>query len=406
MRVGIAGGGLGGLAAALFLLRAGVEDVRVFEQQSALQEIGAGIQIAPNAVRLLQRLGLSDALLAVAVPFEVPWEFRRWEDGRVLFSQARYEARRASARRTSPSTARPAAGARRRAAGGRGLARPARQRRRRRRVRLRGRLRRAAFDAVIGADGIHSVVRAAIVGDESPEFTGLAAYRALVPAERGAGVRAPAGLLDLARAAQALRALPGLGRRAGQPRHREPGGRLARGVVDGAGEVADFLAEYEGWDERVVSLIAAARETKRYAFYAREPVTRWVAGRVALLGDAAHPMLPFFAQGAGQAIEDGAVLAGCLARALGCPGGAAALRVAARRARDARAADERRAPRAPPHARRPGAARARRGARRRRTRSATTSGSTGSTSRPSCARRPSRMRRPPAFNYSQERRWS
>ena len=93
MRVGIAGGGLGGLAAALFLLRAGVEDVRVFEQQSALQEIGAGIQIAPNAVRLLQRLGLSDALLEVAVPFEVPWEFRRWQDGRVLFSMAYDEQR-------------------------------------------------------------------------------------------------------------------------------------------------------------------------------------------------------------------------------------------------------------------------------------------------------------------------
>ena len=69
------------------------------------------------------------------------------------------------------------------------------------------------------------------------------------------------------------------------------------------------------------SLIAAAQETKRYAFYAREPVTRWVSGRVALLGDAAHPMLPFFAQGAGQAIEDGAVLAGCLARASDVPEG-------------------------------------------------------------------------------------
>ena len=62
----------------------------------------------------------------------------------------------------------------------------------------------------------------------------------------------------------------------------------------------------------MLALIAAATQTKRYAFYEREPVARWVAGRVAILGDAAHPMLPFFAQGAGQAIEDGAVLAGCL----------------------------------------------------------------------------------------------
>src|SRR4051794_41513498 len=88
MRVAIAGGGLGGLSAALFLLRAGVREVRVFEQQRALQEIGAGIQVAPNAVRLLQRLGVGDALTAVGVPFEVAWEFRRWQDGRVLFSQS------------------------------------------------------------------------------------------------------------------------------------------------------------------------------------------------------------------------------------------------------------------------------------------------------------------------------
>src|SRR4029078_12257755 len=74
-------------SAALFLLRAGVREVRVFERQRSLAEIGAGIQIAPNAVRLLQRLGLGEALSDVAVPFEVAWEFRRWEDGRVLFSQ-------------------------------------------------------------------------------------------------------------------------------------------------------------------------------------------------------------------------------------------------------------------------------------------------------------------------------
>ena len=84
------------------------------------------------------------------------------------------------------------------------------------------------------------------------------------------------------------------------------------------GTVEDFLEEFSGLGEPVRQLIGAATQTKRYAFYAREPVQRWVAGRVAILGDAAHPMLPFFAQGAGQAIEDGAVLAGC--RAASRPG--------------------------------------------------------------------------------------
>src|SRR3954469_7793987 len=85
-RVGIVGGGLGGLSAALFLTRAGV-DVSVSERQPALEEIGAGIQIAPNAVRILRRVGVGDALDAVGVPLEIAWEFRRWQDGSVLFAQ-------------------------------------------------------------------------------------------------------------------------------------------------------------------------------------------------------------------------------------------------------------------------------------------------------------------------------
>ena len=216
---------------------------------------------------------------------------------------------------------------------------------------------------MIGADGIHSVVRAAILGDDSPEFTGLAAYRALVPAEEAPEfARRPVCSIWLGPRKHFVH-YPVSGGAQVNLVTANPAGDWREESWTAPGEVADFLAEYEGWDEGVVALIAAARETKRYAFYAREPVTRWVSGRVALLGDAAHPMLPFFAQGAGQAIEDGAVLAGCLAGGVRRAGGPSALRDAARRARDARAADERRAPRASPHARRSRAARARRGAR-------------------------------------------
>jgi salicylate hydroxylase len=310
MRVGIAGGGLGGLAAALFLLRAGVREVRVFEHQAQLQEIGAGIQIAPNAFRLLQRLGLGDALLKVGVPFEVPWEFRRWQDGRVLFEMAydpaRYGAPYLAIHRADLLQVLADALPEGVVELGRhvsGVDGPAL-------VFADGA--RCAFDAIVGADGIHSVVRASIVGDEAPEFTGLAAYRALVPADEAPEfARRPVCSIWLGPGRHFVH-YPVSGGGQVNLVTANPAGDWREESWTAPGEVADFLAEFDGWDPGVVSLIAAARETRRYAFYAREPITRWVSGRVALLGDAAHPMLPFFAQGAGQAIEDGAVLAGCL----------------------------------------------------------------------------------------------
>src|SRR5690606_1317231 len=86
MRIAVIGAGIGGMAAARFLLREGV-DVTVFEQAPALGEVGAGIQVGPNAVRLLHRLGLAEQLRKTAVVPEFAWVFRRWDDGRVLFRQ-------------------------------------------------------------------------------------------------------------------------------------------------------------------------------------------------------------------------------------------------------------------------------------------------------------------------------
>src|SRR5215510_13219675 len=92
--IAIVGGGIGGLAAALFMRRAGIE-ATVYEQAPALREVGAGLVVPPNMVRPLQRLGLGDALERVAVRLEAAWEFRRWQDGRVLFEQPMGEACRA-----------------------------------------------------------------------------------------------------------------------------------------------------------------------------------------------------------------------------------------------------------------------------------------------------------------------
>ncbi|MGW8270976.1 MAG: FAD-dependent monooxygenase [Burkholderiales bacterium] len=320
LRIAIVGGGLGGLAAALFLRRAGLE-ATVYEQSSALREVGAGIVVAPNMVRPLATLGLAERLPEFAVQLDAAWEFRRWQDGRVLSVQPMgeecvrlygthcYVAHRADLLALLQA-ALPA-----------GMLQLDR-----RCIAVRDATDAAEVvfadgngsetvvqaDVVIGADGIHSVVRPVIAPSIEARFSGLCAFRCLVPA----GDAPPMAL----RAVQTLWLGPG--------RHfvHYPisGGRLVNVVAivpagdwrteswtaDGA--IADLRAEFAGWDARVLQLVDAATETKRWALYDRTPLARWHGGRVCLLGDAAHAMLPFFAQGAAQAIEDAVVLAGCL----------------------------------------------------------------------------------------------
>ena len=320
MRIAIVGGGLGGLAAALFLREAGFA-ATVYEQATELREVGAGIVVSPNMVRPLRALGLADKLPAFAIRLEAAWEFRRWEDGRVLAVQAMgeacerlYGAHCYVAHRGDLLTlfrqALPA-----------GMLRldhrciEVGQDEREAELALAsraGRKTKVTADAVIGADGIHSIVRTALAPTIDARFSGLCAFRCLVPAGK-----APQMAL---RPVQTLWLGPG--------RHfvHYPicGGRLVNVVAivpAGAwrteswtadGEIPDLLAEFEGWDDRVRRLIVSASSTKRWAMYDRDPLERWSAGRISLLGDAAHAMLPFFAQGAAQAIEDAFVLAACL----------------------------------------------------------------------------------------------
>jgi 2-polyprenyl-6-methoxyphenol hydroxylase-like FAD-dependent oxidoreductase len=322
LRIAIVGGGIGGLAAALFLRRAGLDAV-VYEQAAELHPVGAGIVVAPNMVRLLQKLG-GIAALPGFVRLEAAWEFRRWADGRVLsvqpmgdaceqlYGAACYVAHRADLlamlQRALPGDP-PRLDHRLMA-----LAQDAHE------VALTfasrdGRLHQISADVVIGADGIHSVVRQAIGPEVGARFSGLCAFRCLVPA---------ADAPDLAlRPVQTLWLGPG--------RHfvHYPisGGRLVNVVAfvpagdwrteswTADGDIADLRAEFAGWDAALRRLLAPATHTKRWAIFDREPLARWTVGRVSLLGDAAHAMLPFFAQGAAQAVEDAAVLAGCLAAA-------------------------------------------------------------------------------------------
>jgi salicylate hydroxylase len=317
MRVVVVGGGLAGLGAAAFLLRAGVDDVRVFERSPALGEIGAGIQVPPNAVRLMHRLGIREALDRAGVRMETGWDMRRWEDGRVLFSQdlgsaceerfgaPYYVAHRAglleALRAVLPEgvvqlghrcvgVEQDGDEARMMFAGGETV----------------------AADVVIGADGIHSVVRDAVTTPSPPTFSGTAAYRCLIPARDADPMALEPGFKVWMGPGRHLVHYPVSGGREVNVVGIVPAGEwrteswISEGTVDG------FRAAYAGWAPQVQALLDRAPSAYLYALYDREPLQRIVRGRVALVGDAAHPMLPFLAQGAAQAFEDGAALALCL----------------------------------------------------------------------------------------------
>jgi salicylate hydroxylase len=315
VQIGVVGGGIGGLAAALSLLRHGF-DVHVYEQARELSEVGAGIQVSPNASRVLHGLGLADDLAAMGVR-PLAWHQRRWDDGRTLlrtplfdavvdaFGFPHYQMHRADLLST--------------------LARslpPDRVHVGHRFVRLDddGTRVHAEFengarievDALVGADGIHSAVRSASFGPESPRFTGCVAYRGLIPAERLAE-------LEIEVTAQIW-----MGPGKHFVHYYVQNRRLLNFVAiveqdswtkeswTDRGEVADAIAAFEGWHPQVRSILEAVDETFIWALFDRAPLERWSRGRVTLLGDACHPMLPFMAQGAAQAIEDGATLAACL----------------------------------------------------------------------------------------------
>jgi len=320
LRIAIVGAGIGGLAAALMLRRVGL-NVTIYEQAAELAEVGAGIVVAPNMVRLLDQLGLGDELAAFAVRLEAAWEFRRWRDGRVLFVQPmgdecerRYGAHCYVAHRAD------LVGMLRRALP-RELVRLDHRcvaiRHDDRDVELAfvdraGGTSAVVADAVIGADGIHSAVRAMIAPEVMPRFSGLCAFRCLVPAEHAPELaRRPVQTLWLGPDHHFVH-YPISGGRLINIVAFAPAGawRTESWTADGA--IADLRAEFTGWDARLDQLIRSAATTKRWAIYDRDPLAHWTSGRVALLGDAAHAMLPFFAQGAAQAVEDAAVLAGCL----------------------------------------------------------------------------------------------
>ena len=316
--IGVVGGGIGGLTAALCLARAG-HNVQVFEQTDESVATGAGIQVSPNAARVLHHLGLQDALMTKGF-LPKATQMRSWRSGRVIsettlgdvalerYGAPYYHIHRAdlmdmlvSAVSAEPtirlnvasritSFSQDATG-----------------------VRLVAGEREHQVDLLIGADGIHSSVRACLWGDQQADFTGNVAWRMLVPVNR-----LPEGLI-------APNATVWWG----------PGKHFVHYLVKGgdyvncvcvvekaewqaeswvaAGSMSELQADFAGWHDTIQQLLDQTDDGTlfKWGLFDRAPMRTWGIDRVSLLGDACHPTLPFMAQGAAMAIEDAAVLANC-----------------------------------------------------------------------------------------------
>lgn len=316
LRVAVVGGGIGGLTAALALDRAGIE-VDVYEQGDAFTEVGAGVTLGPNALRLVHRLGLERQIEAIAT-WPRGYELRRWHDGHVIIethssgplrgwkSVTLHRGHLLKVLEESVPRSRLHPG--KRCTG-------VEERNREVLVSFQDGS-QAAADVVIGADGIHSAVRACYHRDQ-PVFSGTIAYRGLIPLER---------LPSLDREREQLTFW--LGPRQHFLTFPVASGSLLNLVAfvpaDGTwaeeswtapGSVDALAEQFEGWVPPVLDVVRALDGTMRWALYDREPLPAWSFGRVTLLGDAAHAMLPHQGQGAGQSVEDAVFLARCLARA-------------------------------------------------------------------------------------------
>src|SRR3954470_15993877 len=314
----VIGGGIGGLAAAAFLRRAG-RRVAVYEQAARITAVGAGLVVSPNAARLLRRVGVMDAIEDVAVALQTGWEFRRWQDGTVLFSQEMgaqcrrlygedsWVVHRADLLAALQEAAGPVIRLGMRCTGVEQYADGVRV------CFADGST--ATAPVLVGADGAHSVVAGALGLTAEPRFSGMCAYRALVPAAAAPELaRRPVHSLWLGPDRHLVHYPVSAGARINLVAiTHEADWQAESGSAEGS--VDDLAEQFTGWAPRLGELIRAAPGLGRWGLFERDPLTRWVDGRVALLGDAAHPMFPFLGQGAAQAVEDAAALARRLADA-------------------------------------------------------------------------------------------
>jgi 6-hydroxynicotinate 3-monooxygenase len=314
-KLAIVGAGIGGLALAGFLSRRGVT-LAVYEQAKAFQRIGAGIQMSPNAVKVLRALGLEPRIRERAFAPR-SWSNRAWDSGENLFdftygaeAEARYgapyllmhrgdlhEALASTVPRELVAFDKALAGIERRGGG----------------FTLRfADGTSATADAIVGADGVHSTVREILLGAERPRFTGRVAHRTVFPSALMKGY-----LVDTCT------------KWWGPDRHiviypvspNRDETYFVTSVPDPSwdveswsarGDMAEVRRAFAGFHDDVQRVLANCPAVHRWALFERDPLQRWTDGAIALLGDACHPMTPYMAQGAATALEDAAMIARCL----------------------------------------------------------------------------------------------
>jgi salicylate hydroxylase len=315
LRVAIIGAGLGGLVAAIAMRRAAFQ-ATVYEQAHAFGDVGAGIQLGPNAMKVLRALELEDGVTRFGATPEHHMG-RSWRSGRVLFKSAtrkacleRFDAPFFQVQRSDLH------------------------------AHLRGALPAGAIqldkrcveidatsdtvllrfedgseaecDVLVGADGVHSTVRGILFGSQAPRFTGVVCWRGQVDASLlPPGLIPPDSLNWMGPGGCVVHYYVRPGRLVNWIAHRTTD-LWAEESWSREGNKDELIGAFPGWHPSLLTLFRATERCYKWALLDREPLARWSEGRATLLGDAAHPMLPFLAQGGAMAMEDGFVLAQCL----------------------------------------------------------------------------------------------
>jgi salicylate hydroxylase len=342
MKITIIGAGLGGLTAGIALLKRGF-DVTILEQAASLKEIGAGVQLSSNATGVLYRLGLGEELEKIASE-PLGKRVRLWNSGQIwplfdlgavsrsVYGYPYFTLHRAdlhnvlaqAVMRLKPDAVKLG-------------------------VRVSGHQQHEGgvtistdsgehyeSDVVIGADGVHSRTRETMFGPDAPRYSGVMAWRGVVnAADLPAHMREPYGTNWVGPGAHVIQ-------------YPLRNGELINfvGAVEGnrweveswseRGTHEECLSDFKGWHEDVHTLIKAIEVPYKWVLKVRDPMDSWTKGNVTLLGDACHPTLPFLAQGAAMAIEDGYILARALEKYPNSPATAFASYEAARKERTAR----------------------------------------------------------------------